>query len=222
MPKFQGRRKRFYRRRSKARIPWYNRKYSPSELASKAYNGVKYLKGLINVEKHYVDVSNGAQNVDTTGFVTLLSAIAQGDDVNNRNGNSILAKTLYWRSIVLRDASNVNPCNFVRIMIIKDLENTGTAPTIADILASATVYSPLNVDHTSRYQVLADRVIPLPLNGAEGNQLKLFIPINDHLKFTGSASTDVYKNAIYVMGLSDVGLNPPVMGYNSRIGFYDN
>lgn len=221
MPKSKKSKK--YSRKRRRTMPWYNRpiNYSVSDIATAAYNGVKYLKGMINSEKHYFDVT-GSGNVDTTGSVNLLTGVAQGDDVNNRNGNSILGKTIFLRVLLTRVAANTNPVNFCRILVVKDMENTGTDPAISDILASATTISPLNVDHTSRYQVLADRVVPLSANGREGSQHKFYIRVNDHVKYTGSGGAAIYKNQIYMMLIGDQATNAPSWSSYSRFGFYDN
>lgn len=210
--------KRFGRRR---RRPWYAKKYSVVDLAGKAWRGVKYLKSMINSEKHYFDLT-ASGNIDTTGSVTLLTGVAQGDDVNNRQGNSVLGKTIYLRLITTRVAANTNPVNFGRVIIFKDMENTGTDPTIADVLQSATVISPLNVDHVARYQILADRVLPLSLNGNEGSQHKFYLRVNDHVKYTGSGAAAIYKNQIYMIIIGDQATNAPSWSCASRFGFYDN
>lgn len=219
MPKYFKKKSRTYGRRNKK--PWYARRYSAVELAGKAWSGVKMLKGLVNVEKHYFDTTDSG-SLSNAGSVTLLSGIAQGDDVNSRNGNSVLAKTLLMRYHYERAASNTALVNYVRMMIIKDLENTGSAPTVTDVLASADVNSPLNVDHTSRYQVIRDKLYAFSTNGTEGKIGKEFIKINDHLKFTGSAGSNVYKNALYCLLITDQSANPPGYAWQARLGYYDN
>lgn len=220
MPYYRKKFKRNYRRRRYPRRG-YTTYGAAKYLARKAYQGVKYIRSMINVEKHYLD-TGVSSTVTNTGSVTLLSGIAQGDDVNSRQGNSVLAKTLYGRCVLLRDSDNTTLMNSVRMMIVKDLENIGTAPTVTDILQGATVVSPLNVDHTSRYQVLLDKVYSLSLNGKDGMNLKYYLRVNDHLKYTGANATDVYKNAIYLLLISDQSAEYPTTVQNWRLGYYDN
>jgi len=206
--------------RKKRYSPWYNRT-SVGDVARAAYSGVQYIKGLINVEKHRLDTTF-ASTVNSTGSVTLLSGIGQGDDVNNRQGNSVLGKNLYLRYHTYRDPVNAATTNTLRMIIVKDLENTGSAPTIANMLAAVDVDSPLNVDTLPRWEILRDKVFTLGLQGNMGFAGKQFIKINDHLKFTGSATTDVYKNAIYLILLSSESTGPPTMDLYARLEFYDN
>lgn len=188
-------------------------------IAQKALAVGKYLKGLINVEKHYFD-TNASGPVDNSGSISLLSGIGQGDDVNQRQGNSVLAKTLLFRTFCNLNTSAES--TQLRFIIIKDLENQGSTPSVSDVIGpSPSVITPLNVDHTSRYQVLRDKVLTLKKDMNSYN-MKQFITVNDHLKFTGSGTTDVYKNAIYLILISDQATNTPSVTWNSRVGYYDN
>lgn len=217
--------KRSYKKRSSA--PWYRKKYSVTDMAKSAWKGVKFLKGLVNVEKNEADSAINT-TFSTTSSVTLLTTVAQGNDDGNRSGNSILAKYLYIRAVVYRDSANTVQQNFCRYLIVKDLQNTGTAPTLNDLLenvvSGAGVYSPLSKDHSPRYQVLVDNLFCLLKNQSDAKVIKHFIPINDHIKFTGSASTDVYTNNIYLLCYGDIASisNPPIITGNARLAFYDN
>lgn len=191
--------------------------------AKKAWQAAKFLKGIVNAEKHYFDISTiNGDNITNTGTVYPLTQIAQGDDVNQRNGNSLLGKTLYIRAICNRVPASTSVVNSVRLMIVKDLEGTGSAPTVTDILQAATVTSPLNVDHTPRYQVMLDKVYALSINGNGSRSIKLFKRVNDHVKYTGPLSTDIYKNQLYLISLSDQGASYPQLTANSRFAYYDN
>jgi len=191
-------------------------------LAMKAYKGFRFIRGLVNVEKKYFDITPISGAITNTGSVTNLTATAQGDDVANRNGNSILGKTMYIRFHWYRDVVNTAATNTVRMIVVKDMENTGSAITVTDLLATNTVDAPLNVDHTARYQIMKDKVYTLSLNGSEGVASHWFIRVNDHVKYTGSANTDIYKNQIYLVLLTSETANAPVCNLTSRFGFYDN
>lgn len=190
-------------------------------LAMRAYKGFKFIRGLVNVEKKYLDTSVGT-TIDNAGTITNLTATSQGDDVANRNGNSILGKTLYLRFHMYRATANTATTNTMRVMLVKDMENTGSAPTVTDILQSASVDAALHVDHLSRYQVLRDKVFTMSLSGTDGTAQHWYVRVNDHVKYTGSANTDIYKNQVYLLLLSSESTNPPTMSLASRFGFYDN
>lgn len=222
MPRYARRYKKRYNRRR--RYPRYNTWGAAKYLAKKAYAGVRYLKGLVNTEKHYFD-TGATSTIDATTAIVLLTGMGQGDDVNNRNGNSILAKSLYFQGYVRRDPDNTVAINGVRIIIFMDLQNQGSAPTTTDVLSAGTVVAPLNVDHTSRYRILMDkRAVLVKDQPSDSFMFKRFFKMSDHLKYTGAQTTDVYTNAIYLLLVGDIGAasDPPVIQWTSRLGYHDN
>lgn len=195
-------------------------------MASAALRGVAKIKGLVNSEKKYTDKSLSIQPIAWTGQVDLLSSIAQGNDDNQRQGNSVLARSLYLQM----DAriNTVNDSNVLRVLVVVDTENTGTAPTVSDVLqtsmvgTSNVINAPINNDHLPRYNILLDKKLVLSKNGNERICFKRYIKLYKHIKYTGANATDTYKNNIYMVMVSDVGIDDPFFSYYSRLGFMDN
>lgn len=186
-----------------------------------AARGVNMLKGIVNSELHRFSLTNSV-NVDTTGAIVHLSAIAQGDDVNNRQGNSILYKYLTFHNQLQMNPSATG--TIVRVMVFVDTESTaGTAPTIAQLqeTASSTI-SPINADYTSRFTVLFDDIIDLSINGQRVDNRKHYSSLNFHAKYTGSAAANYDKNQIFLFYVSNEAVNTPILNYYSRIAYYDN
>lgn len=215
-------RKKIRRRTAK---PWYARRYSPEQLAAKAWQGVKYLKTLVNVEfkKHDSQASN---TPSTSGVVTTLAAIAQGDTDQTRSGNSILAKSLYLQYTMKQHASASE--TFVRMVIFRDLQQiSDTAPSIGDILDStfSSQYwlAPLNNEFgVGRFQVLADRRFSFSGNGNECRIGKLYIPLKFHIRYNGSTVSDIQKNGLYMIMVSSEATNTPTVEHVARLTFVDN
>lgn len=186
---------------------------------------VAYIGGMVNAEKQYKDI-NASQSPTFNGSITCLSAIAQGDDVGGRTGNSILAKSLFVNFSIGINASATQ--TMVRCLIFIDMLNTGTATTATELLTSAYVgngyapLAPLNVDFTTRYRVLVDKKYTLSNQGTKMLAVKVYKKLHKHVKYTGSASTDVYKNNIYMLLISDENANAPLVNWVSRLGYYDN
>ncbi len=85
MPRrYRGRRR--YRPRRPRQPPFL--RYAT--MAYSAYRTANKLKGIINSELHAHDTSLTSA-ISSTGVVTHLSNIDQGDDVGNRQGRSLLA-----------------------------------------------------------------------------------------------------------------------------------
>lgn len=228
MPKY-AKRKSNRRYRSK-NLRWYNRpiNMSVSDIATQAYKGVKYLRGLVNVENKKFDVAATGQAVDYAGTVIRLSTVQAGDDVGNRNGNSILAKKLLFR-MTLHGNTTADSTVF-RCIIFYDTQFNGTNPTPGLVLESGqlstanSVNAPLNVDSAGRFTILRDKVYVLN-NQLDAysvvKHLKYWIPLNFHIKFTDT-TTGGWTNQLFVLFISDQQTNTPAVDYSSRLNFYDN
>lgn len=206
----------------------YRRKYkrrnyvrtSGESLALKAFRGVKALRGIINSEKKKHD-AGVSETPSTSGAVTSLASIAQGDTLVQRNGNSILAKYLGIRYTVNMNASATN--TILRTILVKDLQQVSdTAPTLGDVLQDVTVNSFLDYKFPGRFSVLMDKTIQLSANGRNGHMEKINIPLNTHIKYNGTASTDIQKNGLYLMFVSNESANVPTISGASRLHYYDN
>lgn len=206
------------KKRSRA-TPWYNRKYSPGDVAYKAWNMAKYLKGLINVEHQKVDTSI-ATTSGTTPAVVQLNAIAVGDAEGSRTGNSILQKYVYMKvTTKLNVSSNYSR---LRLVLVQDKQQVGdTSPSYTDVYESASPMALINKLTVGRYSILYDRTFNLDANNAQLLQDK-YIPINNHARYNGTASTDIQKNGLYLMYISDDNTNQPTISVNARLCYIDN
>lgn len=217
-------RSRRYGRRRK--VPWYNKKYSVAQVASKAFKGVKYIKSLINCEKHTFDwgVSAGDIKNDGSNF-DHLTAIAQGDTDVTRTGLSILGQNLLIKGYVSVDADAT--ASEVRIMVIRDKQQVSdTPPTIASLLDSSFAnytVAPLQRGTYGRYDILYDRTLTVVKDTeAETKHFKIWLKTNQHVRFNGINSTDIQKGGIYLFYVSNEAVNYPVITYYSRYRFTDN
>lgn len=221
---------RYYKRRNYKRKAYGTRKPnytvvgSATYLAKRALQGVKYIKSMINCEKKYRDTTFTG-SVDWNGSILCLSLCGAGDDVNNRQGNSILCRSLYDRMDIQANANAVN--TYFRIIIFQDKENTGTDPTPADVLqtvgSNLAPTSPLNVDHISRYSILCDKSMVMDAQQGITKMFSKYINMQTHLKFTGINATDIYKGALYMLLISNQNTtNLPAYQLSNRMGFYDN
>jgi len=195
-------------------------KPSVPAIARAAWSGVKYLRTLVNSETHKLDTSTSG-NVTTTATITHITAIAQGDGINQRTGNSILVNYIYMRTQIVLNASATT--SMFRLLLIRDLQQVGdTAPALLDVLTTADCNSFLNANNVGRFKILHDCVYSL--DNAQRKQLffKKYIKLNQHVRYNGSASSDIQKGGIYLMVLSDQTTNPVQIYNNVRINWHDN
>lgn len=218
--KFSTRQRKKIQPKSKA---WYQKKYSLQQLATNAMNGVLYLKKLVNAEKKYFDL-NATTNVDFNGVLVHLTPIPEGSGAGQRNGIKIAARSLYIRTNVLN--SSAISSGFMRIIIFFDKFNTGTAPTISDLVSTAgsthATVTPTSYKARTRYEILYDKVLTSSGSSHAANARKIYIKLFRKINYTASLGSDEYSNQLYMVALSNTNGNNPQLIYSSRFGYMDN
>jgi len=216
------RRRKTYRRR-RSRQPWYRKKYNAAQLAYKAYKGVRYIKGLVNSEMFHDGVNNSAA-YSWSGALQHITAISQDDTVSGRTGNSVLLRQMWikWTASINSSATNT----LVRVMIICDKQQVGdTSPSASTVLdQTGTIQAPfgnLAVASVGRFKVLYSKVVNLNQDRPTTMQSHYF-NMRTHVRYNGTADTDIQKNGHYVLIISNEETNTPTIQHNIRIGYHDN
>lgn len=214
-------RKRRRRRRKKPSLPWYQRKYTPMEVAQAALKTATYVKSLVNVERKFLD-SNISNTTSSTGDIDHVSAIPQGDGQNAREGNSVKATFIGVRvqSFINPSATNTQ----LRYMLVCDNQTVSdSTPAIDDILESVNTRSFLDGARLGRFTVLLDKTVSLVASSSKGAiHREHNLPLNKHIRFNGTASTDIQKNGLYYLTLSDQPTNTPTVNTSIRLRYVDN
>ena len=197
----------------------YNHKFSVADVAKQ----VQRLKGIINSELHHHDLSVSTGSYTTAGAVSGLTLIAQGDGVSNRQGLSLLAKSLEVRLTADQHASAT--ATALRIIVFTDNMQDGTLPTVTEVLESATVLAHYESDNNiGRFGKLYDQTMVLDVGG-NFKYRNFTIPLgNKHIKFNGTDATQASqgKQSIYLLGISNEATNAPSVNWVSRVKYYDN
>lgn len=207
---------------------WYTKSFTALDIAKKALSATQQMRGLINCEKKYHTISQNA-SFSTTGVCTYLSAIPQGDTSVQREGNSVLGRSIYVNDSVVR---NINAATTkCRVALVMDTGYADNAATVAanviwDSTYIGTSYAPLSPIQSNthgRYKII--RVWDFTLSDQyPTKRINEYIKIYKHFKFdgTGSTATDLSRNALYLFHISDQDTNVPAFELINRIGFYDN
>ena len=123
-------------------------------IAKYALKGFKFIKGLVNVEKHKFDTTF-ATTVGSTPAVTNLVAISQGDGEGARTGNSLLAKYAYITLNMIRSSSSTQVSDTVRVVVVVDKEQAGdTAPPYNGVSESNDPLALINKLNVGRFTIL--------------------------------------------------------------------
>ena len=190
-------------------------------MAFKAYRGVRYIKGLVNSEKHHTDFSIGGTSPNTTPSTQQLTAIAQGDEIDDRTGNSIFVRGITWRFCLELHASAT--ATQVRMVLVKDnQQGADSAPSWTTVFSSAAIDSLLNIQTLGRFTILKDKTYLLDAVNRRQIFEKGFYPMKYHVRFNGTTSSDIQKNGLYLMYMSNEATNTPTLDGVWRTNFYDN
>lgn len=110
-----------------------------------------------------IDVPVGNVDVNTTGSFTLLNGCEQGSDYTDRIGRKIFMKSLFIRGMVstqpsLNAGSSPSAANSqtARMVVFIDSQPNGAAPSVTDLLNTASPFSQLNLNNRDRFRILAD------------------------------------------------------------------
>lgn len=181
------------------------------------------LYGMINSEKLYLDATASASAIPNTALITPLTNPAQGDGVSGRTGQKVLAQDILIRGSCLINASATS--SKVRLLLLVDKMMNGTYPTGTDILQTASVYSPLDIDDSQgRFVILYDKLYNLDIDSKDGFVFKIYKKLNFHIMYKGTdgAEASLGKNQVFILAISDEATNTPTISYYSRFKYCDN
>ncbi len=189
----------------------------------KALTLAKRVAGMLNVEyKHKLTSFNAA--VDTSGNITQVTDIDQGDTSSTRGGNRIKVKSLYLFGNVRMNASATQ--TQYRILIIQDKHGTGTAPTVDDIIADASAmpYSASTAlqDDMRRFNILYDKLYNISSSSNQLLNLKYYKRVDIPVIYRGTSGTDEGDNQFYVIQISNESTNTPIANWDFRVRYLDN
>lgn len=195
-------------------------------ISGKLLQDVRFLKNLVNAEKNFVDVS-AAMNPAVTPAAVLLTPLGQGDDIGMRQGRSVKCAGFEFRYHAISATAATTP-QVVRMIVVKDNDPNGVAPTITQVLVASTVDTPKNLAaFQGRFEILYDQVFALGTITAENSTLvvDLELPLKHHIEFIGTGATVASSGAgnLFAFCMADqVATNASAGAFYARTWFYDN
>ncbi len=141
----------------------------------------------------------------TVGLCYYLSGIAQGDVVDQRQGNKVSTReyNCFVRFVV--DIASRQ----VRLILFRDMQCQGAVPAVSDVLSTANIAYSYNWNNRARFSILSDRMIHLAgmANDVEAYRyVKFRVKRRMNLEFitASEAVTGAGKGAIFLLVLSAV------------------
>lgn len=200
----------------------FKKKWTVADLAKKAFDGVMYMKNLINSEQKQFTQQNAAVSQTYNGNVIQLTNITQGDTTSSREGRSIFINYIQLRGVFTKGSGN----DVLRYMVIRDKMGTGTAPAVDQVLqtigTSLAPFAPLDTSFAGRFQILDTGMVTFSADHPTF-VYKKFIRLNKHCKWQTTADGGgTLDGHIYWVSLSNAASSSCSVEFVSRIGFRDN
>lgn len=210
------------KRKYKRAHQWANTPQTPLALAKQALAGVRHIKGLVNSEMLHTDTSLTLGSNQSQIFS--LCQIAQNDTDSGRTGNSILLRNIYIRGL-LEINTSVTANTRVMLALVKDTQQVAdTTPAVLDVFNTQSPESMLKLGTSGRFKVLYRKTYVLsPASGGRNAiEFTKYWKVYQHIRYNGSANTDVQKNGYYLVVISSEVTNFPSVSLISRLGYHDN
>lgn len=166
--------------------------------------------------------------------ILLLNGVGQGTTNVGRIGDRVTYTSIQMRGLIDANATVAGKTAW-RMIIFRDMQSNGTAPTVTMLLDNSIIASyfnaPYNSDNTERFRVIMDkRGIINQMIVAQGPSVKLKLKwklnfiTNYGLGNTGLIG-DITKNSVYAMLISDKNTASgvgPVCTFGTRMYFKDD
>ncbi len=209
--------------RSKKNSNFYARSGRYITKADQALKVARAVRNLINVEYKSLRTAFGTTD-STTMAIKNLTAVGQGDDYVNREGRKVRAVALSIKGSVVQHASATTTC--WRVIVARDNNGSTTTPVDGDLISAANLFDGKNKNDdpqsNARFTVLMDKVIQMSDSGSRRFTVDRYIKLNHHQYFSGTATTDEGKGAIYAFTASTEATNVPTVVIDCIYKFIDN
>lgn len=200
------------------------------------------VKVLAQYNGNYSSVDNAGTTIfvntsgpySPTAVGVLLNAPKNGTAFYERIGRRIREVSLEIRGVVVTSATASTGSDCVRIIVVRDMDGTGTAPVLADMLTQGTTLkndmAPWRPEVYQRFKPLFDACVPLNVSYAAQSLTHPFTikcKVGRVLDFESSISSYAGDQAslkvggIYLFAVSDTAANQPSVSAGYVFKFRD-
>lgn len=175
---------------------------------------------------HKAAVNQAMDNTSTNIFS--LSEVAQGVAITERVGLKLSAKHMRLRYNIRTATTGSQNARLIVVQYKKQVSDT--PPTLAMVLEdtarpATSDYAFTTTKFKDSFRLLHDRVFSF--NQAAGpavQHVEVTLPLNNTITYNGVAATDLEKNGIYMLLISDIAAasSPPTLNYASCLYFSDD
>jgi len=186
----------------------------------------------LSPEKKYTDLSLSQINIGVAGAVTHITSVAQGDTIATRTGNVLNLVSITCKGKIATAANALAVGSYMRILVVVDKQQVAdTSPSAADVITdgifTADPVSMLpNTAFLERFRILHSSRL------YDGSRIATGTATQDRsweyswtgnmkVEYNGTAGTDIQKNGVYVVFLTDDAGNVLDFSGVARVGFTD-
>lgn len=177
-----------------------------------------------HVEKKFFDKTISSSECSTTGTITHINAITQGNDYNNMLGRQTQMKSVSVHGYVAVGATPTSAA--IRLLVVYDKSPSGALPAITDILTVASMGGHVNLNNSSRFVILYDRFGELEVTDKSIQNINLYrrIDLPATQKSNDGAIANYVTGAMYLVTVGNLatGVTAPVANVITRIRFVDH
>lgn len=173
-------------------------------------------------EKKVYSTQLSGATVSPTGFVISLSTfVVEGADINQRSGTTIRA--LHQTFKYTLSTSTVSQS--ARFIIFRDLFNTGTTPTVTEVLPTTGMlshFSDTREIQQRRYHILLDKIVDVSIAGDAIKTNRAEIGFKGNVQYNGSTAvaTANGRGAIFLLVIGNS--NTAVYDYDWQLHYTDS
>jgi len=199
-------------------------------LSKRAIRGINELRKLINTEFKFVDITGSGSVITQSGAFAHITSIAQGTDVSQRTGDSLKTQYIEFKAHLLINNSATR--TMYRVIVFRDLENTGSVPVGTDLLKQAgtgnaptspfTYANLTRGDVPNRFTILLDEIGTLCINGQENAVLDFASHLTQHVRYSSTGAGNVREGALFVAFFSNESTNTPTVDWDIRLFYTDD
>lgn len=189
----------------------------------------KQVKQILNSQREEKAVTAAGAYVDTVaGVISNISqTIVQGDQINNRSGDSISPYRIEFNYSLLGGVGSTNSLH--RVLLYQDLLfNEGNTPAIADILDATTYNSTYDLRNFQqhRFKILHDKihgVVGQADSAATHVQKRIALNGKIHFAAAGNVLAANARGAIFLLTMTDsVTVSTATFSYYLKIHYHDS
>ncbi len=190
-------------------------------MAKLALKKVNKLARILKPEMKSRTISFSSGTVSNTGSVQQLDLIPSGSDATDRSGISVRIMGIGLHATVF-GASTIIDVNKLRVIVFVDKQQQNDAKSdIATVLQETNPLSYFNQVRRPRFRILLDRLFVLDSLTRFSSRLIWWKKLNLIQTYNGPLGTDMEKNNIFLLLLSNEPTNQPTFQFTSRIVYTD-